>query len=163
MGNLLGGIKQFAVPMIKGYGKQLGQTSKSGLNCYVKRVKNGTKYTMVDPKTSQIVRTKYIYGDKKSHLDISTYDNKFNLLSNATISHQPAGYGLGSHNQFARKTRIIHQDYNKFGQVINSRDTTITPNANKPKAEIFINNNGNLSKTYLNTLDNTKRTINCVE
>ena len=163
MSNMLGRIQQFIGPTIKGYGKQIGKTSKSGLNCYSKTLKDGKKYTLVDSKTGQLVRTKLIHGDKKSYMDISTFDNKSNLLQYATIYYEPVGLGLGSHNQFAKKARVIHQDFNKFGQVTNYHDATFTPNSTTTKANVFINHNGQLSKTYINTLDGTKRTITCVE
>lgn len=163
MSNIIGKFQQMIVPAIKGYGRQIGKTSPSGLNCYAKKVKGGKQYTTIDSKTGQLVRKKLIYGDNKSYLNINTFDNKSNLLHQATICYQPITIGVGANNQFAKQTRVIHEDYNKFGQLINSHDATFTPRPSSTKVDVLINYNGKISKTYIDTLKKTKHTITCVE
>lgn len=37
MGNLLGSLRKIGSAIMKGYGKQIGRTSKSGLICFEKK------------------------------------------------------------------------------------------------------------------------------
>ena len=163
MGNLLGSLRKIGTAIMKGYGKQIGRTSKSGLICFEKNFKGGKQYTLIEEKSGKLVRQKNIFKDGKTYQYHTTVDNKGNVISTGTIAREQAGFGPASRNQGAYKVRTIHEDYNRYGQVTNHRDVTFTPSVAETKATVFSNINGTLSKTYINTANNKKFTITCVE
>lgn len=145
----------------KGYGKQIGKMSKNGLTAFKKQCKNGEIITVLD-RNNQVVRTKNIFhsGD---HTMVHSYDNKGNCLSYTEILKTPNGFGPASQNQFANTVRTVREEYNKMGQVIHKTDKTFTPLLSKPKAKVFSVIDGKKSLTWLNTLNNKKHTIRCLE
>ncbi|MCM1009990.1 MAG: hypothetical protein NC390_03805 [Fusobacterium sp.] len=160
MGNLLVN----AVNLVKRakYGQQIGQVSKSGLACYGKSNKAGKLYTTVNAKTGEIVKTKQFANIQKRYHDTFTYDAKGDLIASTTVARQPNGFGLASHNSKAYEQRVISEKYNSFGQTVDHRDVTFTPNSTKPKAFIHSNINGKEYGTYLNTVTGEKRTYQCI-
>ena len=163
MGNLLGALRKVALGVIKGYGKPIGKASKSGLICFGKKIKGGKQYTTVNGETGKLVRKKNIFTNGNNYRTSTTFDSKGNVTSTGEIMREPVGYGQASRNQGAYKVRTIHDDYNRYGQVTNHRDVTFKPSSSETKAEVFSNINGTLSKTYINTANNKRFTITCVE
>jgi len=143
------------------YGKQIGKVSKNGAICYGKKLSNGMQYTTIDSATGQVKKVKRMYGDAKFH-NYTLWDGNGNVLASGSKINTPISYGTASHNKFAHKSRIERFDYNHFGQVVNHRVVNCAPNMNKPTYEVLKNVNGNVSKTYLNTMNNSQYTITCV-
>lgn len=148
----------------KGLGKQVGKVSKSGLVVFEKTGKGGRVYTTVEKGSGKIVKTKKVNYTSDKNKEIFTYDGKNNLTSHTEILKEPNSFGLASHNQFADKTRIIKEEYNRFGQTMHSSDTELTPLLDKPKLKMFQNKDGQCSMSWFNTNDFSQRhTIQCIE
>ena len=151
-------------------GKQIGKTSKSGLQTFAKTNKNGQKiYTTVDAKTKEVVRTKRFtstQGARSVATRVDTFDKKGNLVSSSARSERGIGFGPSSRNKFAKIVIRHLERFNKFGQIIGYRRTTVTPKLNSSRLTVDKHVNGHISRTYVNTIPSptkTIRTIDCVE
>ena len=152
------------------FGKQIGKTSKSGLQTFVKTNKNGQKFfTTVDAKTKDVVRTKRFtstQGPRSIATRIDTFDKNGNLVSSSARSERGIGFGPSSKNKFAKVVTRLFERFNKFGQTIGYCGTTVTPKLNAPRLIVDKHVNGHISRTYVNTIPSptkTIRTIDCVE
>lgn len=147
----------------KGLGKQIGKVSKSGLITFEKTVNGGKVYTTIEKGSGKVVRTKKI-NEFDHNREIFCYDGKNNLTSHTAILKEPTNFGLASKNQFADKTRIIKDEYNRFGQTVHHSDTVLSPMQNKLKLKMSQNKDGQYSMSWFNTNDFTQRwTVRCVE
>lgn len=160
----------FGIKIGNNFGKQIGKTSKSGLQTFVKTNKKGQKlYTTINNKTKEVVLTKRFTSsqcENSSLLNIDTFDKYGDLISTASRHEKKQGFGPASKNRFSKITRRIFEKFNKFGQTVEQKDTTIRPDHTSPRLTVSNNINGNYSKTYVDTTTfPTKKikTINCVE
>lgn len=138
------------------YGKQIGKISKSGLACYAKEGKGGglTTYTTVNALTGEKVLTKELVKQGNEYTYSYVRDAKGNLVAHYEQVKTPIGFGLGSNNSHAYEVRNISERYNKFGQVTDHRDITLTPAINATEANITYNINGKATTKFLDTADN---------
>lgn len=151
-------------------GSQIGKTSKSGLQTFVKTNKNGQKFfTTVDAKTKDVVRTKRFtstQGARSTATQIDTFDKSGNLVSSSARCERGIGFGPSSENKFSKIISRHFEKFNRFGQTIGCNGTTVTPKLNAPRLIVDKNVNGHISRTYVNTIPSptkTIRTIDCVE
>lgn len=152
------------------YGKQIGKTSISGLQTFVKTNKNGQKFfTTVDAKTKDVVRTKRFTPSQSARSTVTridTFDKSGNLVSSSDRYERGIGFGPSSENKFSKIINRHFEKFNKFGQIIGYNGTTVTPKLNAPRLIVDKNVNGHISRTYVNTIPfptKTVRTIDCVE
>lgn len=151
-------------------GKQIGKTSKSGLQTFVKTNKNGQKFfTTVDAKTKDVVRTKRFtsnQGARSTETRIDTFDKSGDLVSSSVKFERGIGFGPSSRNKFSKIISRYFEKFNRFGQTIGYSRTTVTPEFNIPRLLVDKNVNGHISRTYVNTISfptKTIRTIDCAE
>ena len=163
-------MKIFGISIGNKYGKQIGKTSVSGLQTFVKTNKNDQKiYTTVDAKTKDVVRTKrfsYSEGEHSTSARIDTFDKTGDLISRTERYERYYVLGVAVKNKFAKKINRYFKTFNKFGQVLDRRASTFTQAPSKPRAFLDKNINGHISKTYIDTTTfptKTIRTIDCVE
>lgn len=149
------------------FGQQVGKTSISGVQTFVKKGEKGKQiYTTIDAATKGVVRTKEIItspkGSNLQNQTIKTFDKNGDLVSSSRVLEHGT---LTIPNKFAKKIQRFHNEYNKFGQVVKSDYTLISPSVQKPRVSITKNINGNISKTYVDsTMPQTSiiRKIDCV-
>lgn len=124
------------------YGKQIGKMSKSGLLCFQKgNLKKSVQYTTVDTKSGKIVGIKVIIHPSKNCTNGTVFDARNNITSTFEQYSEPIMSGTASNNQFAKKTRTIRDEYNKYGQNTSHSDVTLFPTQKAGWLEIssFIN------------------------
>ncbi len=151
-------------------GSQIGKTSKSGLQTFVKTNKNGQKFfTTVNAKTKDVVRTKRFTPSQSARSTVTridTFDKSGNLVSSSDRYERGIGFGPSSANKFSKIIRRHFEKFNRFGQTIGCSRTTVTPKLDFPRLIVDKDVNGRISRTYVNTIPfptKTIRTIDCVE
>ncbi len=151
-------------------GSQIGKTSKSGLQTFVKTNKNGQKFfTTVNAKTKDVVRTKRFTPSQSARSTVTridTFDKSGNLVSSSDRYERGIGFGPSSANKFSKIIRRHFEKFNRFGQTIGCSRTTVTPKLDFPRLIVDKDVNGRISRTYVNTIPfptKTVRTIDCVE
>lgn len=145
------------------YGKQIGKTAQNGVACYAKTSKGKTVYTHFNTKTKAVVGKKVKFRDSSDLTRTITYDARGNVIASSEQVRTPLNFSLAGHNQYAYEVRNMRNEYNLFGQTTHSSDITLTPLTNMPRAKVLRNVDGQMSLTYLNTLDKNQFTIKCVE
>lgn len=144
----------------KNYGVQIGKTAKNGSSCFLKKSHGQDVFTTLD-KSGSLVQSKVVNHITPNYTVGYTKNLKGDVISKFEKIVEPLF--SSTNNRFAKKIRNIHTEYNRFGQKTLSSDKTFSPLMNKLKATVFSNTNGIVSKTYINTADNSKFTIKCVD
>ena len=146
--------KCIMLPRTLKYGSQVGKISKSGLACYAKKGKNGlTSYTSVNALTGEVVLKKDQFLQNNYRCS-TVWNGKGDVVAYYEHVKTPLFGGLASDNSHACEVRNISKKYNKFGQIVDNRDVTMTPSVSSTEVNIHYSINGKNATKVLFTDDN---------